>query len=40
VLFIQYFKIIEEEVNKEVIEKTLECIAELLDEFGPSVIGN
>lgn len=38
VVFPHYYKIFEDERHKEVIEKTLECIRELLEVFGPSSV--
>lgn len=40
VIFHHYFKIFEEEDNKEVIEKTLECIREMCEVLGPAAIAN
>lgn len=38
IVFPHYHKIFEEEDNKEVIEKTLECLREACEVFGPGVI--
>lgn len=35
-----YYKIFEDEQNKEVIEKTLECLREMCEELGPGSIVN
>lgn len=40
VIFPHYYKIFEDEANKEVIEKTLECIREMCEELGPGSIVN
>lgn len=40
IVFPHFFKIFEEEQNKEVIEKTLECMRELSEELGPGAIVN
>ena len=39
-MFDHYYKIFEEEENKEVIEKTLECIREMCEVLGPAAIVN
>jgi hypothetical protein len=38
VVLAHYFKIFEDEANKEVIEKTLECIREMAEDIGPASI--
>lgn len=40
VIFPHYYKIFEDEANKEVIEKTLECVREMCEELGPGAIVN
>lgn len=40
IVFPHFYKIFEDEQNKEVIEKTLECIRELAEELGPGSIVN
>jgi len=40
VIFPHYYKIFEDEANKEVIEKTLECLREMCEELGPGAIVN
>lgn len=40
VIFPHYYKIFEDEANKEVIEKTLECVREMCEELGPGSIQN
>ncbi len=40
VVYPHFFKIFEDEVNKEVIEKTLECLVEACEIFGPAGIHN
>lgn len=40
VILPHYFKIFEDETNKEVIEKTLECIREMCEELGPGSVAN
>lgn len=40
VIFPHFYKIFEDEQNKEVIEKTLECIRDFCEELGPSAIVN
>lgn len=35
-----YFSLFEQEDNKEVIEKTLECLREMCEVFGPAAIAN
>ena len=37
-MFPHYHQIFEQEDNKEVIEKTLECVREACEVFGPGVI--
>lgn len=38
VVFPHFFKIFQDESNKEVIEKTLECVRDLADELGPGAV--
>lgn len=38
VVFPHYFEICNNEQNKEVIEKTLECFREVAEEFGPGSV--
>ena len=38
ILFPHFYKMFEDEKDKEVIEKTLECIRDLCDELGPASI--
>jgi len=40
IIFPHYYRIFEDEANKEVIEKTLECIREMCEELGPGSIVN
>jgi importin-4 len=40
VIFPHYFQIFETDDNKEVIEKTLECVREMCEVFGPGAIVN
>lgn len=40
IVFPHYYKIFEDESNKEVIEKTLECIREMCEELGPGCVSN
>ncbi len=40
VIFPHFYKIFEDEQNKEVIEKTLECIRDFCEELGPCAIVN
>lgn len=35
-----YNRIFEDEANKEVIEKTLECLREMAEELGPASVNN
>lgn len=39
-IFPHFYTIISDEINKEVIEKTIECIRELSEELGPAAIVN
>jgi hypothetical protein len=40
VIFPHFFNLFDTEESKEVIEKTLECLREMCEVFGPSAIAN
>lgn len=39
-IFAHFYTIFSDEINKEVIEKTIECIRDLCEELGPGAIIN